>query len=421
VRRIALFALVQLIFLSACGGGGSTLASSTGPGPTGGSGQNIASPGPNVVTVTVDQGPSGLTSGVALNTPYISVQVCAPGSMNICQTIDHVEVDNGSYGLRIISPGVLSATLLAALPQATVSNAAVVECTQFGDGFAWGSVRNADVHISSETASNIPIQIIGDPGFPNIPTNCSNVGPSENTVDTFGANGILGVGPFVQDCADCTTSTQSGFYYACSSNGTTCTPTLVASNQIVPNPVASFMTDNNGVILEISPVADQGALTGSGVLVFGIDTESNNMLGSATVLTTDTLGFITVNYKGTPYIDGFIDSGSNLLYFNDSITTCNLGSTSNPQLFFCPASEESLSAINISANNVQSTVSFNVANAQTQFNNNPSFAAFDNVAAPYTADPKGFDFGMPFFYGRNVYTAIQGKNTSGGMGPYFAY
>jgi hypothetical protein len=71
-------------------------------------------------------------------------------------------------------------------------------------------------------------------------------------------------------------------------------------------------------------------------------------------------------------------------------------------------------------NNTQSTVSFMVTNAKTAFNNNPSFAAFDNVAAP-NSDPDGFDFGMPFFYGRFVYTAIDGKNTSGGMGPYFAY
>jgi hypothetical protein len=34
---------------------------------------------------------------------------------------------------------------------------------------------------------------------------------------------------------------------------------------------------------------------------------------------------------------------------------------------------------------------------------------------------KTFDFGLPFFYGRNVFTAIEGKNTAGGLGPYFAY
>jgi hypothetical protein len=417
VRRIALFALVQLIFLSACGGGNG--ATSLGGGtPTGGT----LPSGPNVASVTIDQGPSGLQTTTAVNTPYVSVTVCAPGSTTNCQTIDHIEVDTGSYGLRVIYPNMLSATLLAGLPQATASNLPIVECTQFGDGFSWGSVRNADVHVSSEVASNIPIQIIGDPAYPNVPTACSNTGPAENTVDQFGANGILGVGPFVRDCLDCDVNTTTGDYYACSGNGTgsVCNPTLVALNQIVSNPVASFMTDNNGVILVMSSVPDAGALNGAGALVFGIDTQSNNALGSASVLTTDTtFGFITVNYKGTQYIDSFIDSGSNLFYFNDSISTCTQGGNSTQQ-FFCPASELSLSAIAIGANNVQATGNFKVANTVTQFKNNPTFAAFSNVAAP-NPNPKSFDFGFPFFYGRSIFTAIEGKNTSGGMGPYFAF
>ncbi len=438
VHRIALFALMQLFLLSACGGGGSSnLAPASGNnggggvttgggggttggggGTTGGGGQNIT--GPNVVAITVDQGPAGLQSSVSLNTPFISVTVCAPGSTTACQTIDHIQVDTGSYGLRIIS-STMSSTLLQALPPAMASGAPIVECTAFADGFSWGSVHNADLHISSETASNIPIQIIGDPAFPNVPSACQSNGPPENTVDTFGANGILGVGPFVQDCVDCDVSTGSGAYYTCSNNNNPCTPTIVQKNQIVSNPVASFTTDNNGVVLEMSSVPDAGSLTGTGVLIFGIDTQSNNMLGSATVLTTDAIhGYITVNYKGTQYPKSFIDSGSNLFFLNDTISTCNLGTASQPQQFFCPASELRLSAINMGANNMPSTVGFNVANASTQFSNNQSFTAFDNVAAP-NPDPQSFDFGMPFFYGRNVFTAIELRNTSGGPGPFFAY
>lgn len=411
-HRIALLALLQLVFLSACGGGSSDLSSSSGA--NGGGGQDNA---PNVVAVTVDQGPSGLQGIASFNVPFISVRICAPGSTTNCQTIDHVEVDTGSYGLRIIS-SVMSATLLAALQPATVSNMPIVECTVFADGFSWGSVRNADVHVSGETASNIPIQIIGDPAFPNVPSTCQSPGrSSENTVNTFGANGILGVGPFVQDCVDCTTSTESLTYYACSSNGASCNPTMVAANQIVSNPVSRFTTDNNGIILKMSSVADTGALPGTGVLIFGIDTQSNNMLGSATVLRTNALGFITINYNQTAYSDGFIDSGTNLLLFNDNtIATCVVDTVQ----FFCPAGELTPSAINIGADNAQSTVSFKVANASTLLTNT-SFTAFDNIAAPATSDPQGFDFGLPFFYGRNVFIAIEGKNSSGGMGPYFAY
>ena len=79
-----------------------------------------------------------------------------------------------------------------------------------------------------------------------------------------------------------------------------------------------------------------------------------------------------------------------------------------------------MSATNIGLNNTQSVVNFKIGDANTLFNNNPTYAAFDNVAAP-NPDPQGFDFGLPFFYGRNVFTAIQGMNTSGGVGPYFAY
>ncbi|MGH8169845.1 MAG: DUF3443 family protein, partial [Steroidobacteraceae bacterium] len=39
-----------------------------------------------------------------------------------------------------------------------------------------------------------------------------------------------------------------------------------------------------------------------------------------------------------------------------------------------------------------------------------------------TADTAcAFDFGFPFFLGRNVYIAFVGANTSWGAGPYFAY
>src|SRR5690349_10185026 len=280
----------------------------------------------------------------------------------------------------------------------------------FGDGYSWGSMRTADLTISSETAANMPMQVIGDQPAGNVPTLCSSTGPEEDTVAQFGARGIIGIGPFAQDCGDmCANGTGPHFYWSCPSNGAACTETQVPLNMQAVNPVTLFMTDNNGSIVEMPSIADAGVLTSTGALVFGIGTQGNNSLGSATVLTTDTsFGFITISYKNTSYTDGFIDSGSNLYYFNDStLTTCTISS----QSFFCPASQQSLTAVNIGANNTQSTVTFKVANANTQFNNNPSFEAFDNVAAP-NSDAQGFDFGMPFFYGRFVYTAIDGKNTA---------
>jgi hypothetical protein len=425
VRKFGLFALIQLVCVAACGGGGGPgyfNGSGSGGGGGGGGGGGSAA---NVATIVVDGGPSGAS---AFNTPYVTVTVCAPGSTTNCQTIDHIEVDTGSYGLRLISK-VVNSTLLTALPMEMTPgfNTPIVECTVFGDGYSWGSMRTADMQIAGEKASSLPIQIIGDPQFTNIPKECSNQGMdnAENSVATFGANGILGVGPFVQDCGDaCANGTQLHLYYSCPTNGGACSDTQVPNSMQALNPVASFTTDNNGVIVQMPAVADAGAATPTGSLVFGIDTQGNNGLGSAKVLTIGTsgasTGYISVDYKGTTFPDSFIDSGSNLNFFNDStITTCQIGSGTN-NTFFCPSSELSLSATNIGVNNVQSIVSFKVANAQTELTANQSYTAFDNVAAP-NSDSQGFDFGFPFFYGRNVYTAIDGMNTSGGMGPYFAY
>jgi hypothetical protein len=421
VRRIFLFAFIQLVFLSACGGGSSDLtggSSSTGTGTGTGSGQTIASAAANVVSVSVDAGPSGVGSNTTFNIPYVSVTICPPGSTTNCETIDHIEVDTGSYGLRVIASAFTSSTVLNALPlETSIVGGALVECTQFGDGIAWGSMRTANVQISSETAANLPIQIIGDPNYPTIPSDCTTHGSPEDTVALFGANGILGVGPFVADCPSCASSTQGNVYFACPVGGGTCNDVEAPTTQQAANPVASFTTDNNGVILELPTVADAGAASATGALVFGIGTQSNNTLGSATVLTTDDVGNITITYKNVAYPDSFIDSGSNLIFLNDSsLTVCG----TSPNQVFCPTSEQSVSAVNEGANNVQSTVSFKIGDASTLFNNNPSFTAFDNVAAP-SSDSTGFDFGLPFFYGRNVFVAIQGATTSGGTGPYVAY
>ena len=63
-------------------------------------------------------------------------------------------------------------------------------------------------------------------------------------------------------------------------------------------------------------------------------------------------------------------------------------------------------------------VSFSVANAL-------GLAATGNKAFYNVGGTFGgsfFDFGLPFFFGRNVYTGIDGQTTPGaGTGPFFAY
>ena len=175
--------------------------------------QTIAEPGPpNAEPLTVDAGPAGL-SPPSVNTAFISVTVCVPGT-STCQTIDHVEVDTGSIGLRLIA-SVVTVSLPALMDS---SNNPLAECLQFADGTSWGSLATADISLptSGESAKGVNVQLIGAASAGSPPAACT--GTPENTVDTFGANGIIGVGPFVDDCdpaADCSPGPQSANYYYC--------------------------------------------------------------------------------------------------------------------------------------------------------------------------------------------------------------
>ena len=67
--------------------------------------------------------------------------------------------------------------------------------------------------------------------------------------------------------------------------------------------------------------------------------------------------------------------------------------------------------------------SFSVGNGDSIAAGDVSLVAFASLAGTYpdTSDTDTFDWGLPFFYGRSVYTAIQGAVTSVGTGPYVAF
>ena len=185
--------------------------------------------------------------------------------------------------------------------------------------------------------------------------------------------------------------------------------------QQVANPVSLFSADNNGVIIELPAVGGpEASLTGS--LVFGIGTQSNNGLNGATVYPVDDNGNFITNFNNVQYSESFLDSGSNAYFFPDpAIAVCG-----DDNAFYCPNSTLSLSATNAGYTGTPTgTVNFSVANADNLFNDNLTANVFGQLAGPNTIT--GFDWGLPFFYGRNVYTAIQGKSTPGGTGPYWAY
>ncbi|HUW75535.1 MAG TPA: DUF3443 family protein [Gallionella sp.] len=382
----------------------------------------LPTPG-NVIPLVVDAGPVAGRPGI--NVGFVSVTVCTPGTSGTtaaCQTIDHVVLDTGSYGLRLLNSQ-LSSSLN--LPAATnVSNHAVGECLQFVIGTTWGSVRLADVYVGGEVARSIPIHDIGDhpAGYSGIPTDCT--GQIQDTQTALGANGILGVGLFVKDCDACLTQVIPATYYNCTASG--CTGSTVTASQVVKNPVAEFQNPVTGVVQDnngekiILPAVGSGGSTGiTGSVTFGIGTQTNNAL-SGTVYPTDVYGNFITDYQGTNNLSAgtfmsssFLDSGSNGFFFKDNtIATCADG-------WYCP----SPSPLTLYATNSGYTgsprvqTSFSLVYADTLFNLGNIVAG--NVGAPISIG--SFDWGLPFFYGRTVFVAISGKSTSGGVGPYWAY
>jgi hypothetical protein len=390
MRNLRIFSVCAILlvfgFLPGCGGGSSN---STPP-------NTITTSGNNVATISVNAGPAGNY----VDGGFISLTICVPGT-STCQTIDGILVDTGSSGLRI-----LSSVLTLALPQQSASGNPVFECFPFVSGYTWGPVQTADVEIAGEKASSAPIQVIGTNTA--VPAGCLDMGlPSSDTLDTLGANGIVGVGLFAQDCGS---PCPANIYYECPSSG--CAATTETLAQQVVNPVTLFATDNNGVIIEL-PAVSGGEPSVSGSLVFGINTQSNNALGGAKIYTADGNGNFTTTYNGQSPYTSFLDSGSNGFYFLDTAST-GIPECGDEPGFYCPSSTANISVSNQGANGTSGPVSFSVANADTLFANEADFV-YGDLGGPA---PDLFDFGLPFFFGRNVFTGVQSATYPNG---YWAY
>ncbi len=424
------------------GGTGST-GSTGGTGTSGGTGSG-AGTAPNEVAAVVDCGPTANCATDASNDVlYVSVTICEPGTTT-CATIDHVMVDTGSEGLRILSSA-LAATPLALTTETDASGDMIAECTQFAQGYTFGEIVTADVELGSEKASSVPVQIIGDAqNSPSYPSDCKNPpagagGTNLYTVNALQANGVLGIGFFNQDCGSSTSCTGAAgtvvqsLYYTCA-KGVACQDAAsgtVSAAQQLTNPVTMFATDNNGVIITLPAVPDAGAASVTGSLIFGIDTESNNASSTmSTVLFADpTAGTITTTYDSATLADSFFDTGANAYFFSDSTLTPCTKDTG----YYCPTTEQPLTATVASSPNSKSsagktpaTIQFNASSAEGLNQANPTFVAFDNLSGTLlgraVTDSKGvFIWGLPFFFGKSVYFAYSGATTTAGGGPYYGY
>jgi hypothetical protein len=367
----------------------------------------------NAVPITVDGGPTGNS----VNLLFATATVCRPGSQTQCQVIDHLLLDTGSTGLRILS-SVLSSSL--GLPSVTgATGFPVLNCAQFLDNsFTWGPLVSADVSLGSNTATNLPIQVIADPTYNALSSNCAT-GVANDSVASLGAKGVLGIGLFQQDCGvGCARVTNNGIYFTCAS--ATCPKaiaTTVSVNLQLQNPAGAFSHDNNGIVIDLPAVGAAGAPSVAGTMYFGIGTQTNNPLASASVLTTDVNGYITTSFGGKTLSTSFIDTGSNGLYFDSSaITQCTSGNLTG---FYCPATASTLTATNVGANATRSTVSFSIDSASKQLSSAAN-TVFPQLAGTVN-DSKTFDWGLPFFLGHRVFVGFEGKATGAVTGPFFAY
>lgn len=409
--------------LVACGGGGgggssTSAAPSTAPAPASApltASAPAAASSPNTAGTTVTQSttpnvqPITVTRAVTStrNMLRTSVTICVPGT-NTCQTIDNIQVDTGSQGLRILASA-LDPSIALPLVADNDASGAVGECAVFGSGYTWGAVRQADVRLAGQVAGATSVQLISDSALPTVPTDCTQAGLPMLTAANLKGNGILGVGPFVTDCGSgCSASALPRWYYNCGT-GTCVAGTLQVAQQVT-NPVANFPTDNNGVVIDLPAVPPEGASTVTGTMTFGIGSQANNVLGSATVLKSSaSSGYVSTSFDGSTYASSFIDSGSNGLFF-PSTTLAKCG------VWYCPSSAQTLNATINSSSGKSAAVSFSVGTSTTLMAS-PNYA-FDNLAGVTNG---AFDWGLPFFYGRRIFTALAGRPTPAGTGPYYAF
>lgn len=401
-----LVSVLVTLALSGCGGGGGGTTSSSSS--TSSNTTSVSTFSGNVLTITVNGSLcSSSTSSSYPNKPCVSVTICNPGTAT-CQTVNDILLDTGSYGLRIFG------SVLTSVSPTQVANGSgsLAECVQFGDGSSlWGPVKMADVVMGGEPAVQVPIQVI-DASFGTAPIACQS---ADATPIAAGFNGILGVGLHDYDCGTFCTLASNGMYYSCT--GASCTATTAPLADQVRNPVALLPLDNNGVIVKLPALGTGGATSVTGSLILGIGTRANNIPSGVTSYPADQYARFKTTFDGITYASSFLDTGSNGLFF-PAPSSGSLPACSSPNAgWYCPPTTINLSAITTGVTGSPSnTINFMIANANSLFLTSNS--VFSELGGTYTG---GFDWGLPFFLGRDVYVGMANKTSSLGTGPYWAY
>jgi|SRR5579872_210327 len=388
--RIAL--LLSLMALTLMTAACNTASTSNPPPPPPPPKPPVTPSAPNELPIIVSAGPGSNP----FNRPYVSVTICVPGTSN-CQTIDDVEVDTGSTGLRLFSSVV---TLPLSPQQATLGE--TYNCFDFVDDYSWGPVVTADIQLSSELAPGASIQLMGDTTFAT-PNNCSNGLSAFSSPQQAGFNGILGVWG-LSDCGNSCTVGNFAYYWGCASS--TCQPYPQAPAQPVSNPVSLFATDNNGVVFDMPGVPSSGALNLQGSLYFGVGTQSNNQLGSATQYGLP----MSTQINGATYQVG-MDTGTPLVeYLNDNLA----GGLPLCGPYYCPSSPVNFDFVVTGNNGAAFNANIPVADPTTILQQGMT-------ADPTMAGPGGnfVVLGFPFFYNMKIF--VSWANPATGSTDYIAF
>jgi hypothetical protein len=400
---------------------------------------------PNVTEIVVDGGPPGAFVLGVTNVPYVTVTVCSPGSA-ACVTIDHVLVDTGSYGLRLLKSKVAALGLPAIAVAANAANNTpagnAAECYPFVLGAVWGPLAKADVGVASERAPAQTIQLIDDSSPPTpTPQDCIDAaqGGLLSSASQLQANGILGIGMVDVDCGiTCETNAQIGMhfvYYSCPAGGAACMPAAIPMASQVQNPVAGFVAasngvkNNNGTLITMPTLPKLGAKVAKGRLVFGIGTQANNQMPLTSKMypvetdsTKPNYLYVGVQVDGQSYPYSYIDTGSNAMFFdNATLQSRTCGAAQGG--WYCPADTWRRTATMTGSNSAQGTFTqgtFNLTIDSADALFTVDAVAFANLGGTAGQGIDTFALGMPFFYGKQVFTSIWGKPLSIN-GPWYAF
>jgi hypothetical protein len=347
------------------------------------------------------------------------------------------------------------------LPPVTVASGNVWECFPFVIGGLWGPVVGADVYLGQQGTTGIalPVQLIDDQHALSPTNDCITVTNNSllTTAGAVGANGILGIGNTIVDCGvDCdstpplyhtTAATPPGssvLYYGCPSAATSptaCGLTTILDNSQVQNPVAALASPyNNGVVLKMPaiPANQPGAATAAGELILGVD--PSHLPGNATQVflgthpntNPDSYLSITTQYNNHVFVNSYLDTGTNGLFFYDA-TLANSACSSQQasSYWYCPSTTLSnLQAILSDGDNPtlhQVSVSFQIANfailsatSNTAFSDSGGAVNGQDAFGNPIPDTKTFAWGLPFFYGKQVALSIWQQSGSP-TGPWVAW